>query len=72
MNQNPIEKYAQRNDGGLSKIRFARRSILIPLGHVLPTVKIHAPSFKIFNQFPSSSISINLAFQLSDKTLKSS
>ena len=33
---------------------------------------IHAPSVLILNQFPSGSMRVNLAFQFSDKTLKSS
>ena len=32
----------------------------------------HAPSVPILSQLPSGSMSVNLAFQFSDKTLKSS
>ena len=62
-----------RDDCGLSKTHIARHSSPTPLVHVItPMVANHAPSVPILNQFPSGSISVNLAFQLSDKTLKSS
>ena len=35
-------------------------------------ITIHAPSVPILAQFPSGSTGVNLAFQLSDKTLKPS
>ena len=44
-----------------------------PLVYVItPMVANHAPSVPILSQFPSGSMSVNLAFQLSDKTVKSS
>ena len=73
MEQSPIFKFVLRNDGGLSKAHIARHSESTSLVHVIMSmVANHAPSVPILSQFPSSSMSINLAFQLFGKTLKSS
>ena len=62
-----------RDDGGLSKAHIARYSSSLPLVYVIISmVANHAPSVPILSQFPSRYMSINLAFQLSNKTLKSS
>ena len=66
-------EYELRDNGRLLKAHIARYSRLTPLVHVtMSMVAIHAPSVRIPIQFPSGSASINLAFQLSNKTLKSS
>ena len=66
-------KFALRDNGGLSKAHIARHSSPTPLVHVITSmVENRAPSVPILSQFPSGSMSVNLAFQLSDKTLKSS
>ena len=67
-------KFVLRGDGGLSEAHIARHSSAIPLVYVIISmVANHAPSMPILSQLPSSSMSVNLAFQLlSNKTLKSS
>ena len=66
-------KFVLRDDGELSKAHIARQSSPPPLVYVVTSmVANHAPSLPILTQFPSGSMSVNLAFQLSDKTLKSS
>ena len=68
-----MAEYELRDDGGLSKTHIARYSSPTLLVHVVMSmVAIHAPSGPIPNQFLSGSVSVNLDFQLSDKTLKSS
>ena len=62
-----------RDDGGLSKAHTARHSSPTPLDCVIMSVvAIHDPSVPVLTRFPSGSMSVNLAFRLSDKTLKSS
>ena len=66
-------EYEVRNDGGISKAHITRHSCQTPLVYVIISVVAnHASSVPILCQFLSGSMSINLAFQLSDKTLKSS
>ena len=66
-------KFVPRGDGGLSKAHIARHSSPTPLVHVIISmVANHAPSVPILTQFPRGSMSVNLACQLSKKTLKSS
>ena len=72
MQRSPIVKYEVRVDGGLSKAHIARHSSPTPLFYVIISmVANHAPSMQILGQFPSGSMSVNLAFQSPDKTLKS-
>ena len=63
-----------RVDCGLSEAHIARHSSPTPLVYVImPMVANHAIYFCAnLSQFPSGSVSVNLAFQLSDQTLKSS
>ena len=71
MQQSPTFEFVLHGDGGLSKAHIARHSSPLPLAHVITSmVANHAPSMPILSQFPSGSVSVNLAFQLSDKTLK--
>ena len=66
-------KFILRDDGWLSKAHIAKHSSPTPLVHVITSRVVNcAPSVSILSQFPSGSKSVNLAFQLSDKTLKSS
>ena len=66
-------KFVLCNDDGLSKAHIARHSSPIALVHVIISMAAnYAPSVPILTRFPSGSMSVNLAFQLSDKTLKSS
>ena len=62
-----------RDDGGLPKANIASHSSPTLLVYVIASmVANHVPSVPILTQFPSGSMSVNLVFQLSDKTLKSS
>ena len=66
-------KFVLRDDGGLSKAHSARHSSPTSLVYIITSVVANrVPSVLILIQFPSGSMSVNLAFQLSDKTLKSS
>ena len=66
-------RFVVRDDCGLSKAHIARHRSPTSLVHVIVSmVANHAPSVPILIQFPSGSMSANLAFQLSDKTSKSS
>ena len=63
-------KFVLRNDGRLSKAHLARHSSPTTLVYIIMSmVVIHAPFVSILSQFPSGSMSVNLAFHLSDKTL---
>ena len=67
-----FERVVRVNDG-FSKANTARHSSPTPLVCVIMSmVANHAPSVAILAQFPSGSMSVNLAFQLSDKTLTTS
>ena len=66
-------KCVVRDEGELSNARIARRSRPTPPVYVITAMVVnHAPSVPILSQFLSGSMSVNLAFQLSDKTLKPS
>ena len=63
----------ERSPGFECALHIARHSSPPPLVHVIISVVAnHAPSVPILARFLCGSMSINLAFQLNDKTLKSS
>ena len=71
--QSPVFKFVQCGNGGLSKAHIASHGSPIPLVYVIISmVTNYAPSVPILSQFLSGSMSVNLAFQLSGKTFKSS
>ena len=73
MERSSVFKFVLGDDGGLSKAHIRRHSIPPPLVCVVTSmVANRAPPVPILSQFPIGFMSVNLAFQLSDTTLKSS